>query len=116
MKNRQTFGLTSSSVARLRLRAWVLAGLLGCLSLAYAADDLDRTPLSATTAKGEKVLLYPTGKWEYVDTAKAAEAKKVAEQYPENKVRPVDAQGGWFGTRMIMPGDKDYNRGSLSGK
>lgn len=77
-------------------------------------DNLDRTPIEATTAKGEKVRLYPTGKWEYVDVAKAAEAKKVAEQYPENKVRPVDAQGGWMpGTKTLMPGDKDYNRGSL---
>lgn len=81
------------------------------------SDNLDRTPVEATTAKGEKVMLYPTGKWEFVDVAKAAEAKKVAEQFPENKVRPVDAQGGWFpGTRMIMPGDKDYNRGSLGKK
>ncbi|MBX9847781.1 MAG: hypothetical protein K2X64_00700 [Rhodocyclaceae bacterium] len=78
------------------------------------ADTLDRTPIEATTAKGEKVMLYPTGKWEFVDVAKAAEAKKVAEQFPENKVRPVDAQGGWIpGTRTLMPGDKDYNRGSL---
>ncbi|HEU6454684.1 MAG TPA: hypothetical protein VN201_04415 [Roseateles sp.] len=77
-------------------------------------DNLDRTPVEATTVKGEKVHLYPTGKWEYVDTAKAAEAKKLAEQYPENKVRPIDAQGGWFpGSRTVMPGDKDYNRGSL---
>jgi len=78
------------------------------------ADTLDRTPIEATTAKGEKVMLYPTGKWEFVDVAKAAEAKKVAEQFPENKVRPVDAQGGWLpGTKTLMPGDKDYNRGSL---
>ena len=81
------------------------------------ADTLDRTPIEATTAKGEKVMLHPTGKWEFVDVAKAAEAKKVAEQFPENKVRPVDAQGGWIpGTRMVMPGDKDYNRGSLGRK
>lgn len=81
------------------------------------ADTLDRTPVEATTAKGEKVMLHPTGKWEFVDVAKAAEAKKVAEQFPENKVRPVDAQGGWIpGTRMVMPGDKDYNRGSLGRK
>lgn len=82
-----------------------------------SSDGLDRTPVEATTAKGEKVMLYPTGKWEFADVAKAAEAKKVAEQFPENKVRPVDAQGGWFpGTRMLMPGDKDYNRGSLGKK
>lgn len=78
------------------------------------ADTLDRTPIEASTAKGEKVLLYPTGKWEFADAAKAAEAKKLADQYPENKVRPVDAQGGWIpGSKTLMPGDKDYNRGSL---
>jgi hypothetical protein len=82
-----------------------------------SSDNLDRTPVEATTAKGEKVMLYPTGKWEFVDVAKAAEAKKVAEQFPENKVRPIDAQGGWApGTKMLMPGDKDYNRGSLNKK
>lgn len=89
--------------------------LFACV--AHAADTLDRTPIEGTTANGEKVLLYPTGKWEYVNTQKAVEAKKVAAQYPENQVRPPEAQGGLFGVgRLIMPGDKDYNRGSLSGK
>jgi hypothetical protein len=90
----------------------VAAGLL-CVSAAQA-DTLDRTPIEGTTAKGEKILLYPTGKWEYADAAKAADAKKLADQFPENKVRPVDAQGGWIpGSKTLMPGDKDYNRGSL---
>jgi hypothetical protein len=41
----------------------------------------------------------------------------VAAQYPENKTRPVDAQGGWLpGTRTVMPGDKEYNRGSMNPK
>ncbi|HTH95701.1 MAG TPA: hypothetical protein VL550_10755 [Rhodocyclaceae bacterium] len=89
--------------------------LFACV--AQAADTLDRTPVEGTTANGEKVLLYPTGKWEYVNAQKAVEAKKVAAQYPENQVRPSEAQGGLFGVgRLIMPGDKDYNRGSLSGK
>jgi hypothetical protein len=93
----------------------LMAGLLA--ATAVLADDLDRTPVEASTAKGEKVLLYPMGRWEYVDAAKAEAAKKVAEQYPENKTRPVDAQGGAFGLgRLIMPGDKDYNRGSLNPK
>ena len=60
---------------------------------------------------------FPKGRWEYVNTAKATEAKKVADQFPENKLRPEGAQGGLFGIgRYIMPGDKDYNRRSLSGK
>ncbi len=41
----------------------------------------------------------------------------MAAQYPENKTRPIDAQGGWLpGTRMVVPGDKEYNRGSLNPK
>lgn len=87
------------------------------LALADIADTPDRTPLAGKTAKGEDVLLFPNGRWEYVNTTKAAEAKKVAEQFPENKLRPEGAQGGVFGLgRYIMPGDKDYNRRSLSGK
>ena len=98
----------------------VLATLiLAVAPLAWAdiADTPDRTPLAGKTAKGEDVLLFPNGRWEYVNTTKAAEAKKVAEQFPENKLRPEGAQGGVFGIgRYIMPGDKDYNRRSLSGK
>lgn len=98
----------------------VLAALILAVNpLAWAdiADTPDRTPLAGKTAKGEDVLLFPNGRWEYVNTTKAAEAKKVAEQFPENKLRPEGAQGGVFGIgRYIMPGDKDYNRRSLSGK
>ncbi|HMW76836.1 MAG TPA: hypothetical protein PKA22_03495, partial [Rhodocyclaceae bacterium] len=66
---------------------------------------------------GEKVRLFPNGRWEYIDAKKAAEAQQVAAQYPENKTRPVDAQGGWLpGTRTVMPGDKEYNRGSMNPK
>lgn len=91
--------------------------LLLAASLSVAAE-LDRTPLEAVTANGEKVRLFPNGRWEFVDAAKAAEAQQQAAQYPENKTRPVEAQGGLFGGigRIIMPGDKDYNRGSLNPK
>ncbi len=76
-----------------------------------AAQEL----IEATTASGEKVRLHPNGRWEYVDTQKAVAAKAVADQYPENKLRPMDAQGCLFGIgRCIMPGDKDYNRGTLN--
>ncbi|HET7775600.1 MAG TPA: hypothetical protein VFK74_04475 [Azospira sp.] len=102
------------------MRTLLLCSLLALAPAAQAQTaerPLDRTPVEATTAQGEKVLLFPTGKWEYVDAHKAAEARKVAELYPENKVRPVDAQGGWVpGSRVLMPGDKDYNRGSLNPK
>ena len=65
---------------------------------------------------GEKVVLHPNGRWEYADAQKAAEARSIADQFPENRVKPMDAQGGWFGTRLIMPGDPAYNRGTLSPK
>ena len=79
------------------------------------AAELDRTPVEATTVDGQKVRLFPNGRWEFADAAKAAQAQKVAAEYPENRTRPVEAQGGLFGVgRTIMPGDKDYNRGSLN--
>lgn len=81
------------------------------------ADTPDRTPIAGKTASGEDILLFPNGRWEYVNTTKAAEAKKVADQFPENKGCPAGTQGGLFGVgRCIKPGDKDYNRRSLSGK
>lgn len=103
---------------RLPLSIAMLYGVI-CLT-AWGADSSatpDRTPLSAKTVSGEEVLLFPNGRWEYVNTAKAVEAKKVADQFPENKVCPPGSQGGLLGVgRCIMPGDKDYNRRSLSGK
>lgn len=103
------------------MRLACLSGLVfAAIGPAFAADApaaLDRKPLEATTVQGEKVLLHPNGRWEFLDAKKAEEAKKVAEQYPENRTRPVDAQGGLAGFgRIIMPGDKDYNRGSLNPK
>ena len=82
------------------------------------AAELDRTPLEAVTVDGQKVRLFPNGRWEFADAAKAAEAQLLAAQYPENQTRPIEAQGGLFGGfgRVIMPGDKDYNRGSLNPK
>ena len=92
------------------------AAMLLCAG-AHAADELSRAPIDAITVEGDKVRLYPNGRWEYVDAGKAAKASEQAAQYPENKTRPVEAQGGLFGIgRTIMPGDKDYNRGSMSGK
>ena len=95
---------------------WVGMTLL-CVGLCggASAQELDRTPIDATTEKGEKVRLFPNGRWEFVSQEKQSAAQKVAEQYPENKTRPIDAQGCIFGFgRCIMPGDKDYNRGSLN--
>ncbi len=97
-------------------RALLLIAALAC-GPALAAE-LDRTPLDAVTADGQAVRLFPNGRWEYVDQAKAAAAQKVAADYPENKTRPVESQGIVFGGigRYVMPGDKDYNRGSLKPK
>lgn len=102
----------------MRVLALVLAMASASLAMAApAAPELDRTPVEAVSAQGDKVRLYPNGRWEFVDADKAAKAKEIAAAYPENNTRPVDAQGGAFGIgRTIMPGDKDYNRGSLSGK
>ncbi|MBI2306708.1 MAG: hypothetical protein HYU78_05335 [Rhodocyclales bacterium] len=101
------------------MRAFCL-GLLAvaaCAAANAAPADLDRTPVEAVTAQGDAVRLHPNGRWEFVDAEKAAKARELAAQYPENRTRPIDAQGGAFGVgRTIMPGDKDYNRGSLSGK
>jgi hypothetical protein len=96
------------------VRAAAGVALLGCACAAGAADDKGTT-VEATTAAGEKVLLHPNGRWEYVNAQKAAAARKVAEQYPENQGCPPGSQGGWFGIgRCIPPGDKDFNRGSLN--
>ena len=101
----------------LRLMLYSLLILGGQQVWADIADAPDRTPIAGKTANGEDILLFPNGRWAYVNTVKAVEAKKVADQFPENKVRPAEAQGGLFGVgRYIMPGDKDYNRRSLSGK
>lgn len=71
--------------------------------------------IEATTQQGEKVRLHPNGRWEYIDQAKQAEAKKTFDSYPEN--RSPDAQGQILGIgRAALPGDKDYNRGTLNPK
>lgn len=73
--------------------------------------------INATTANGDPVVLHPNGRWEFIDTKKAAEAKEVAKQFPENQGCPPGTQGGLLGIGRCIPiGDKDYNRGSLSGK
>jgi len=96
-----------------RLSAVVVAAALALVSQTGFAADAEL--IEATTASGEKVRLHPNGRWEYVDVQKAAAAKSVADQYPENQLRPKAAQGCLFGIgRCIMPGDKDYNRGTLN--
>jgi hypothetical protein len=93
----------------------LLTGLMLSTTPALAGDA--GKDVEAATANGDKVVLHPNGRWEFVDAQKAQEAKKVAEQFPENQVCPPGSQGGAFGIgRCIPPGDKDFNRRSLSGK
>lgn len=99
------------------MRVVLIAAMLGLVSAGVAGAELDRTPVEAVTVNGEKVRLFPNGRWEYVDPARAAAARQTAAKYPENQTRPEGAQGGLFGVgRTIAPGDKDFNRGSLNPK
>lgn len=97
--------------------------MLFCLTISAPvfADEspapTEAPPMRATTANGDAVILHPNGRWEFVDTKKAAEAKEVAKQFPENQGCPPGTQGGFLGFGRCIPiGDKDFNRGSLSGK
>ncbi|MFA6040498.1 MAG: hypothetical protein WC733_03260 [Methylophilus sp.] len=85
-----------------------------CSLHSYAEEVAQK--IEATTISGDQVILLPNGRWEYTDATKASAAKTIAKQYPENQVCPPDSQGGFFGTRCILPGDKDFNRGSRIGK
>ena len=42
--------------------------LLFAVLPAFAAEE--RAPIEATTVNGDKVLLYPNGRWEYVNQQK----------------------------------------------
>lgn len=88
------------------------------VAFADAKQDIEAADIQATTAQGEKIILHPNGRWEYVDLKKAEVAKAVADTYPENQQYcPPGAQRANFGYgRCILPGDKDFNRGSLGGK
>jgi hypothetical protein len=80
--------------------------------LSWALPAMAQT--EAVTSTGEKVLLFPNGRWEYVDQKKAEVQRQAAKVETE---RERAAQGGLFGIgRQIHPGDKDYNRGSLGRK
>jgi hypothetical protein len=99
------------------VRAALILALLGLATAGALAAELDRTPVEAVTVNGEKARLFPNGRWEYADAAKAAAAQQKSAAYPENQTRPEGAQGALFGIgRTVMPGDKDYNRGSLNPK
>ena len=119
--------------------AWraLAAGALTSLALGVAHAQ---TPIETTTPAGDRILLYPDGRWEYADPAKRAATPKPpppaaaapAAATPQSASAtptaagatpvaagacPPDSQGHlfWLG-RCVLPSDKDYNRGSLSGK
>ena len=85
------------------------------MQISYAADE--GKDIAATTPQGDQVILHPNGRWEFLDVKKAAVAKEVASQYEENQGCPNGSQGGFLGFgRCISKDDKDFNRGSMSGK
>jgi hypothetical protein len=95
-----------------------LVGLLLAFS-AFACVGAEETAkhIEATTADGDKVILHPNSRWEFTDAKKAMQAKEIAKQFPENQGCPPGTQGGFLNFGRCIPiGDKDYNRGSLSGK
>ena len=88
--------------------------VLACVPFATAAADDPGAPMAGTTASGDRIRLYPTGRWEYVDAKKAEAQRPAVEAY--EKERSLE-QGGLLGIgRKVKPGDPDYNRGSLGGK
>jgi hypothetical protein len=106
------------------------AGALAVLALS-AAHAQAPAPTEVTSPAGDRILLYPDGRWEYADPTKraaqpqpatpagatAAPATPAAAIPVSAGACPPDSQGHlfWIG-RCVPPGDRDYNRGSLSGK
>jgi hypothetical protein len=91
--------------------------IIAVLAGAAHAQVPPPAPLEATTTGGDKVRLFPDGRWEYVDPAKRAPAPATAVQPAAQNAQPSCPpgwQGGLFGFgRCIPPGDPQYNRGSL---
>ncbi len=120
---------------------WIGAGIIAVAAIGMVASATAQTPIEATTPAGERILLYPDGRWEYADPAKRAATPRpappavaapaaTATATPAATATatpaaartaagacPPEAQGHvlWIG-RCVLPGDADYNRGSLSGK
>ena len=103
------------SRATLCAAACAVAGF-GLAALANAQSE-PRAPIEATTAEGDRVRLFPDGRWEYVDPAKRAAmpaAAPAAQSQNAQSNCPPGWQGGVFGFgRCIPPGDPQFNRGSL---
>lgn len=88
-----------------------------CLSVMNVYADDAHPDIEAQTTSGENVILHANGKWEFVNTQKAALAKEIAIKLDPAANCPPGSQGTFFGFgRCILPGDKDYQTGSRSGK
>src|SRR5262245_52133235 len=103
----------------------IVAAAIGAAAALPIAMAQAPAPTEATTGTGEKILIYPDGRWEYADPAKrAANPPSAAPPVPTPApgtatvagACPPGSQGLFSLGRCIPPGDKDYNRGSLSGK
>lgn len=93
------------------------AAAIALCAASLAGADTAPQDITGVTDQGEKIILHPNGRWEFVDSRKAAEARKVADTFVENQGCPNGTQGGFLGFgRCVPPGDKDFNRGSMSGK
>jgi hypothetical protein len=120
--------------------AWRVLAAVAATALALGAAHA-QAPVEATTTVGDRILLHPDGRWEYADPAKRAASPKpalapaaaptaasppaaaptaatpVAATPTAAGACPPGSQGHLLRIgRCVMPGDADYNRGSLSGK
>jgi hypothetical protein len=99
---------------KLMIYSLILTFLL--ISAAIAGEE-PAADIQAVTAEGDAVILHPDGQWQYVDAGKAAKAQEVAGKLNSRQGCPTNSQGTLLGFgRCITKGDKEYNRGSLSGK
>ena len=83
-------------------RAAAVLVLAGATALAQAQTAPPTAPpaatvIEATTATGEKVRLLPTGRWEYVDTAKQADAQKAQNAVGRDAARVAGLSAGIAG-------------------
>jgi hypothetical protein len=67
---------------------------------AHAADELNRTAIDAITVEGDKVRLYPNGRWEYVDAARSCQATRIT-TVAQWAARGTEAGADWF--RVFRP-------------
>ncbi len=98
------------------LKARVAVAVLVLLNAVFGASyaQAQEAPLEAVTQSGEKVRLFPNGRWEYANTRKAEVQRQAVEA---DLARERASQGGFLGIgRRIYPGDKEYNRGTLNPK